>query len=97
MNISDWIESLKIPGKLESLNDGKYKISLKDSNEFAKVYSKLENSDLLDIDEEATLITEDISQLLYLGKNIRINLVGNFEKDIYYIIISEEERKNNER
>lgn len=97
MNISDWIESLKIPGKLESLNDGKYKISLKDSNEFAKVYSKLENSGLLDIDEEATLITEDISQLLYLGKNIRINLVGNFEKDIYYIIISEEERKNNER
>ena len=52
---------------------------------------------MLDIDEEATLITEDISQLLYLGKNIRINLVGNFEKDIYYIIISEEERKNNER
>ena len=97
MNINDWIESLKISSNPKSLGDGKYKVSLKDSNEFAKVYSKLEKNDILDIDEEATLITEDISQLLYLGKDIRINLVGNFEKDIYYIIISEEERKNNER
>ena len=69
---------------------GKYIIELEDSNEFSRMYTLLDNSDEVEIDDYATLITDKVSELSFIGDGYKIKLVGNFVSDIYRIIITEE-------
>lgn len=76
---------LDLDGKMEG---DKYIIELEDSDEYSKVYTLLDSSDLVDIDEEATLLTDKVGELLFLGDEFDVKLVGNFNSDIYRVVIS---------
>lgn len=74
----------------DGYQDGvKYIIELVDSNEFSRVYTLLDKSELLDIQEDATLLTDKVGELIYLSDDYDVKLVGNFISDIYRVVITE--------
>ena len=76
---------ISVDGVLEG---DKYIIELVNSNDYSRVYTLLDNSELVDIDEDATLITDKVSELLFLGDEFDVKLVGNFVQDLYRIVIT---------
>lgn len=73
-----------------SYQSGKYIVELEDSNEFSKMYTLLDNSDVVEIDDFATLITDKVTELTFDGDNFKIKLVGNFITNMYRLVITEE-------
>lgn len=71
-----------------TLEGEKYVIELANSNEYSRVYTLLDKSELVNIDEDSTLVTENVGELLFLGDEFDIKLVGNFAQDIYRIVIT---------
>jgi hypothetical protein len=87
MEMKEFAEKLgiSVDGVLEG---DKYIIELVNSNDYSRVYTLLDNSELVDIDEDATLITDKVSELLFLGDEFDVKLVGNFVQDLYRIVIT---------
>lgn len=67
--------------------DGSYIVDLRDSNEYSKYYSILDNSDLEFVDD-ISLTNLFSSNLVYQNDTYQINLQGDFENDIYKLVVS---------
>jgi len=70
--------------------NGKYIIPLMNSDEYSQVYTKLDKSDLVDLDGSSTLVTEKVSELKYVGDEFTVKLDANFVDDFYRVVISKE-------
>ncbi len=88
--MDEFIKSLGIaePGSFEG---DKYVIDLADSNAYAKAFTVLEKSDKVDLDEDSTLVSPKVGELLFLSDDYDIRLVANYKEDIYKIIIEKGE------
>ena len=75
---------IEFPG--EEIN-GKYVIPLSDSNEYSKVYTLLDKSELVDLDTSTTLVTDKVSELQYFGDGFTVKLDANFTDDFYRVVI----------
>ena len=75
------------PGELIN---GKYIIPLMNSDEYSKVYTILDKSDLVDLDGTATLVTDKVSELKYVGDEFTVKLDANFTDDFYRVVITKE-------
>ena len=49
-----------------------------------------DNSEEVEINEFATLITDKVSEMQFEGEGYVVRLVGNFTTDLYKIVIKEE-------
>lgn len=89
MTIKDILETFNLP-EGEQVDDA-YLIVLKNSDEFAKIYTKLSKSDIAVIDEDASSLDLDGSFLVYdLEEDYYIILTALFEKDEYTVQIKED-------
>lgn len=88
MTIDELLVELKINKEYE-IKDDIYNIELKDSDEYAKIYSLLDKSDLTDLDNENTKISETESSMVYLTDDYDITLYSNFDTDEYLLKIQE--------
>ena len=72
-------------------DEGAFVVDIDNSEEFGKVYSILDNSDLLDLQEDNSILTEDEANLNYLyeDEEFLISLTGDFENDIYQLTVTE--------
>lgn len=72
-------------------DDGSFVVDIDNSDEFGKIYSILEDSDLLDLQEDNSILTEDEANLNYLYEDEKflISLTGDFENDIYQMTLTE--------
>lgn len=71
--------------KQGQLNDNTYTIIFADSNEYAQVYTILDNSDDLELVDENSFISDSICTLVYEANDYNVELVGNFDEDKYYV------------
>ena len=85
--MEQFVKQLGIPRK-GYYDDNKYVVELTDSNDFSRIYSLLEESDIIELDENI-LMTEFLTNIIYVGEKFRLQLVGNYEKDIYKIIVED--------
>lgn len=69
-----------------------YVIPLDDSDEFAKMYSILDKSDKVELDDEFIGIDKTNSMLLYISDKYEVKLVSNFDSDDYRIEIRDLDR-----
>lgn len=88
MTQEEFLQELGIDKAVEFKNNEAVVI-LKDSNEYAKMYSILSNSDLLDLESEKVVINTNISTLKYTGQYYNITLSADLTRDIYKLIIEE--------
>lgn len=66
-------------------------IDFADSDDYARAYSKLDKSDLVDEDEENSQITLENSSIQYTSEdgNYSITLLADFDADTYKLNIRE--------
>ena len=80
--MEDFLKELGITNKVEETDQG-YIVTLEDSNEFAKIYSKLDRSDLIDEVIESSQITPDTISVQYVNDDYTLTLLGDLEGDVY--------------
>lgn len=78
----------EIPNKSD---DGNYVIDILDSDEYARYYSKLDRSDLVEEDEDSSQMSLDSSSIQYLSNDDKytLTLLADFEGDTYSLVIRE--------
>lgn len=83
------LKQIGIKKEPEKIENGYLAISINDSDEYAIYYSLLENSDLVDIDDDSSTLTYESSSIQYDGDGFIITLIGDFEADTYKLTIKE--------
>ena len=76
---------IDFPGEVVN---GRYVIPLMDSDEYSKVYTLLDRSGDVELDEGSTLVTDKVSELTYSGGGFDAKLDANFPDDFYRVVIS---------
>jgi len=87
--MEEFLNSLGIAGKFNKKKDGSAVLDLMDSNEYGKIYSKLDKSDLVEEDPDASSITYESSNISFSNDEYIITLVGDFDADIYKVVVRE--------
>lgn len=91
MQIEEYIKSLGIDKELEKGESNSYIIPLMNSNEFGKIFTKLEKAEDLDPLEDNQVVTEQGSSLVYESSSqpYILNLIADFDGDVYQLVINE--------
>ena len=89
MNASKILKDLNIDKNGTFSDDNCYVIDLDDSKEFFKIYSILDKSELLEADDDLTLMDADESYIVYDGDDYQISLIADLEADTYRIVLKE--------
>lgn len=76
-------------GNYSSDNDA-YVIDLDNSEEYGRIFSKLDKSDEIDLLEDNQVITEQGSSLIYEAEDegYILNLIADFDEDKYQLIVN---------
>lgn len=86
--IEDIIKDLNIKDG-EYSKDGSYVVNLEDSDEFGRVFSRLDrNEDYEELTENSLISLFDTS-LIWLKDNFQINLIADLTQDSYKLVITE--------
>lgn len=75
-------------------SNGNYVIDLDDSDHFNKIFSKLDKSDLIEENEDSSVINVEVTNILYLSDGFSLNLIADFAQDIYKLVVTELEDEN---
>lgn len=89
MKLDELLDALRISDENLVKEGDKYVIYLNDSDEYQSAYIQLSKSDIVDLDDESTIVTEHSNIMKYLADNFDITLECDFDKDIYKIIFEE--------
>lgn len=93
--MKEFLRELGITQQGEYTEDNNYVIDLESSNEFNKVYGKLDSSDLIEENEDASVVNLDVTNIIYFCENFAINLIADFTQDEYKIVVTEVEGEDN--
>lgn len=88
--MEEFLKELGITKPGRKNENGFYVIDIDDSDEFGRIFSRLDKSDLVDEDEESSSITLDSANITYLGDDYTITLMADFENDTDYKLVMRE-------
>lgn len=94
MSIEQILKELKIDKPGSYVEDDIYEIDLVDSNEFGKMYSKLESNDAAEEKDELTQMTLDSAKITYDYKDVEITIDANMIEDEYKLYVKSKEKEN---
>lgn len=63
-----------------------YIIDIEDSEEYGKIYSKLDKSDLLDENDDSSTVTMHNSHIVFESDDYQFTLIADFENDTYKLV-----------
>ena len=90
--MKDLLRQIGISNVGHYAEDGSYVIDIDDSNKWGVIYSKLDNSDLIELQEESSLLTSDNASQIYLSDDYQLALIADFNNDLYKLVVSELEK-----
>lgn len=70
-------------------DDDNYIIDFENSEQFNKAFSRLEKSDLVEENEDSSVVDLNVSNVMYISDDYSFNLIAEFEQDIYKLVVSE--------
>ena len=90
MEIEEYLKSIGINKAGNQSDNGAYVIDLGSSDEYGKIFSKLENNEDLIIMQENQVVTVQGSSLLYEDEEeqLLLNLIADFDTDRYQLIVN---------
>lgn len=74
----------------EYTNSGAYEVTIDDSDTYGKYYSKLNKNPDVEEMEDNALLTFNEGRVLYRYKEYLLDLQGDFNNDIYKLVITKE-------
>lgn len=84
-----FLKQLGIDLSLHKNDDNDLSAEIKDSNEYGRIFSKLDRSDLIEEDQECSTVTFENSNIQYVNDEYTITLIADFENDTYSLHIRE--------
>ena len=69
--------------------DKGYVIDFENSEAFNKAFSRLDKSDLVDENEDSSVITLSVSNVMYSNDEYSLNLIADFDQDTYKLVVTE--------
>lgn len=69
--------------------DNNYVIDFENSEEFNRVFSRLDKSDLVEENDDSSVINLNVSNIMYVGDEYSLNLIADFEQDSYKLVVTE--------
>lgn len=87
--MEEFLKELGINKEPIESEDGVLVIDIANSDEYAKYYSLLEKSDLVEEDQYSSQITLEASSIQYVNDDFTITLLSNLEADTYQLTIKE--------
>lgn len=90
MGIEEYLKSIGISNKGTFGEDDSYVIQLNNSNEFGRMFTKLDSIDDVEQLEDNQVITEQGSSLMYesLSEPYLLNLIADFDGGIYELVVT---------
>ena len=91
MGPKEYLNKIGITQEGSTGKDGSYVIDLIDSDDYGKIFSKLDKVKDLDLLEDNQVITEQGSSLMYESESepYLLNLIADFDGDIYQLVVTE--------
>ena len=86
------LERLKLVDRgVERPEDNSYVIDLQDSEEYAKIFTRLEKDDQLELQDSNQVVTEKGSSLMYSSddEGLLVNLTADWEGDVYTLVLTD--------
>lgn len=68
--------------------DKNYIIDFENSEEFNRAFSRLQKSDLIEENEDSSVVNLDVTNILYIGEDYSLNLIADFSQDIYKLVVT---------
>lgn len=87
--LEELLKKLNINSKGEYTQDGSYVINISNSDKWGAFYNRLGSTNLLDEDEESSLLTEDEASVMYSNDDFVFTLIADFRENIYKLVIKE--------
>jgi len=87
--MEEFLKELGITNEITSRESDKLVIDIEDSEDYGKIYSRLDKSDLVDEDQESSQVTYDTSSIQFESDDYLITLLADFENDKYTLTIKE--------
>lgn len=94
--MKDLLRKLGIMEEGTRTSSHNYVIDLDDSDHFNRIFSKLDKSDLVEENEDSSVVNLEVTNILYIADGFSLNLIADFEQDIYKLVVSDVEEDNNE-
>lgn len=69
--------------------NGSYNIDIEDSNEYGRYFSKLDKSDLVEEEQDASSVNFENSSIQFTNDEYTLTLLADFENDTYSLNIRE--------
>lgn len=87
--MKDFLEELGITQAGNISDDGNYVVDFNTYDDWCKAQSKLERSDLVDEDENSSVVGEENQSLQYIGDEFTITMAADLDADEYQLIVRE--------
>ena len=73
----------------EMSEDGNYVVDIPSDSEFNKCFSRLDNSDLVEENEDASVVNLEVSNVMYESDKFTLNLIADYSQNVYKLVVSE--------
>ena len=87
--MEEFLKELGIQGKLIPSKNNSMILDIEGSDNYGRIFSRLDRSDLVEENEDSSLLTAETSSLQYESEEYIITLLSNFDTDEYKLIIRE--------
>lgn len=85
--MEEFLKELGIQGTPQRTDDNTYVLDIEGSDNYGRIYSRLDRSDLIEEDEASSQLTMDTSSLRYENDEYQLTLLADFNEDKYQLII----------
>lgn len=69
--------------------DKNYVIDFENSDAFNKAFSKLDKSDLVEENEDSSVVNLNVTNVMYITDDFSLNLIADFSADTYKLVVTE--------
>lgn len=75
-------------------SNNNYVIDFDNSDEYNKAFSKLDRTDLVEENDDTSVINMSVSNIMYSNNDFSLNLIADFDNDTYKLVVTELKEKN---
>ena len=87
--MEDLSRQLGIDAEPVKSETGSYNIDIEDSNEYGRYFSKLDKSDIVEEEQDASSVNFENSSIQFTNEQYTLTLLADFENDTYSLNIRE--------
>ena len=87
--MEEFLKQLNISERGNKSNNGVYVIDLDGSDDYGRIYSKLDKSDIIEEVPESSQITYETSFIQFENDDFVVTLIADYENDNYKMTIKE--------